>query len=142
MDQPYGEGACRFLDGHPDIRESHPRTYVKFRPAGIEGSFLALLDTGAHYCILNTMVADLVRDELSESLGVFSVETDRGRMQGELYRHTITLIAEEGESLDIDAVVFIPPGWNGPCFLGYAGAMEYARFAVNPRTNRFQFGRP
>jgi hypothetical protein len=99
-----------------------------------------LLDTGAHYCILNAAVADFVGDQLAESLGPFAVETALGRVWGPLYRHTITLIVEEGESLDLDAVVFVPPDWHAPCFLGYAGALEHARFAINPHANRFYFG--
>ncbi|MCP4654326.1 MAG: hypothetical protein GY856_02790 [bacterium] len=63
-----------------------------------------------------------------------------GRVEGDLYRHTITLVAEIGESLQIDAVVFVPLNWHGPCFLGYAGVLERIRFAVDPRNNHFHFG--
>jgi predicted aspartyl protease len=124
----------------PGFRESQPRIYVKFRAAGSDSSFLALVDTGAHYCILNTTAADVVGDQLGESFDLFVVETARGRLRGKLYRHTITLIAQEGESLDIDSIIFVPPDWEGPCFLGYAGTLEYARFAINPAANRFHFG--
>jgi hypothetical protein len=99
-----------------------------------------LLDTGAHFCLLNATVARLLGDQLTESLGTFSVRTAYGPVKGELYLHTITLVAESGESLDVEATVFVPPDWRGPCFFGYAGFLDRMRFAINPRDNQFQFG--
>ena len=136
----FAEGRARYFDGHPGIREAQPRIYVKFRPAGSDASFLALLDTGAHYCILNTTAAELVGDQLVDNLGEFAVQTARGLIRGDLYRHTITLVAQEGESLDLDAVIFVPPDWEAPCYLGYAGALQFARFAIDPRYNLISFG--
>ena len=59
-------GAAEYFDSHPDLPESHARIYVKFRPEGVDRSivFLALLDTGGLYCILNQDIAELVRDDL------------------------------------------------------------------------------
>ncbi len=138
--EAFGEGSARYFDGYPGVREAQPRIYAKFRPAGCEASFLALLDTGAHYCILNTTAVELVREQLADNLGAFAVQTARGLVRGDLYRHTITLVAQEGESLDLDAIVFVPPDWEAPCYLGYAGVLQHARFAIEPRHNRFCFG--
>ena len=106
----------------------------------MDAYFWALLDTGAHYCLLNETVARLVEDHLTEGLGPFNVRTAYGPTKGELYRHQITLIAEAGESLDMGAIVFVPSGWQGPCFLGYTGVLDRVLFAVNPRDNLFYFG--
>ncbi len=132
-------GRSRYRDSYPGLRETQARIYVKIRPEGIEASFYALLDTGAPFCLLNESVAELLRDHLTEGLGSITVQTAYGPANGELYRHQITLIADEGESLDIEATVFVPTGWQGPCFLGYSGVLDRVFFAVNPELNLFYF---
>ncbi len=128
-----------YLDSHPEIREQHPRIYVKIRPAGTEFAFWALLDTGAHFCLLNASVAAVVRDHLKDSLGTFRVQTARGPLEGRLYRLNMTLVAEVGASLTFDATVFVPPDWHGPCFLGYTGALERMCCTLNPGKNQILF---
>ena len=135
----FPEGAARYQDAHPEIKEVHPRIYVKFRPAAVDVSFWALLDTGSHFCLLNETVAGFLGDHLVDSLGRFTVRTAYGPIEGQLYRHQITLLAEVGQSADIDATVFIPPDWRGPCFLGYAGALDHVHFGVNPGRDQFSF---
>lgn len=133
------QGMARYRDSHPELDETQPRIYVKFRPSGLDISFLGLLDTGGHYCLLNQTVAHLLRDQLTDSLGQFWVRTAHGRLSGELYLHSITLLAEVGESVDVEATVFTPSDWHGPCFPGYAGALDRVRFAVDPLDNQFRF---
>ncbi len=135
----YPEGAARYQDAHPDLKEAQSRIYVKFRPAAVDFSFWALLDTGAHFCLLNETVAGFVRDHLGEGLGPFAVRTAYGTLEGQLYRHRVTLLAEVGKSVDIEATVLIPPEWRGPCFLGYAGALDHVHFGINPERNQFSF---
>ncbi len=136
------KGRSLYRDSHPTLHESQPRIYVKFRPAGVPIVFWALLDTGAHFCLLNEEVAGLVQSRLTQGLGLFRVKTAHGLVQGQLYRHPITLPADVGESLDIDATIFVPPGWQGPCILGYAGVLDRVVFMVNPWGNLFCFGTP
>jgi hypothetical protein len=55
----------------------------------------------------------------------------------------LTLLADEGDSLDVDAAVFVATGDEYPVgrsFLGYAGLLERIRFALDPQTNQFYFG--
>ncbi|MCP4546636.1 MAG: hypothetical protein GY835_09255 [bacterium] len=137
---PLTTGALRYLDSYPGLKEAQPRVYVKFRPAGVEGSFVALLDTGGHFCILNRLTSALLSDHLADSMGLFTIQTAHGRLVGELYRHTITIIAEVGESLQVESTLFVPPDWEGPCFIGYSGVLDRMCFAVNPRANSFHFG--
>lgn len=132
----------RYQDSHPDRREAEPRIYVKIQPAGLDVSFWTLLDTGGHFCLLNETVASLLGDQLIGEVGTFFVRTAYGPIEGPMYRHPVALVAEVGESLDIDATVFVPPGWQGPCILGYAGVLERVRFAVDPSTNEFCFSSP
>lgn len=135
----FPEGAARYLDTHPDSEDAQPRIYVKFRPAFVDFSFWALLDTGAHFCLLNETVAEFVRDHLSEGLGPFVVRTAYGLLEGPLYRYPITLLADLGKSVDVEATILIPSGWRGPCFLGYAGALDRVHFGIHPECNQFSF---
>ncbi len=52
---------------------------------------------------------------------------------------TIRLIAEQAESLNIDASVFVAEDWQLGKFLGYTGFLERFRFAIDPGTNTFYF---
>jgi hypothetical protein len=105
----------------------------------VDYSFWALLDTGAHFCLLNETAAEFARDRLVEGLGPFAVRTAYGLLEGQLYRHQITLLADVGISVDIEATVLVPPEWQGPCFLGYAGALDHLHFGINPDRNQFSF---
>lgn len=140
-EEPSYSGAARYHDGFPGLWEAKPRIYVEFLPGNVSTSFLALLDTGGHYCILSQDVADLVEDQLTDPLGEDELRTAYGLVKGELYLLSIKLLAEVGEHLDLDAVVFIAPDWHGPSFLGYSGMLDRIRFAVDPHVNRFSFGR-
>ncbi len=141
-DAPFASGAAAYWDALPQLEEKFPRIYVQFRPggAGPESSFLALLDTGAHYCILNAHVASQIEDELTDCLGEMCLRTAHGSVRGSLYAHTIELIAEAGENLSIPSTLFISPEWRASSFLGYTGALERLRFALDPQVNRFYFG--
>ncbi len=83
---------------------------MQFRPDGTELSFLALLDTGAHYCILNSSVVDEIGEQIF------------------------------AKPLGFEATVFVSPDWHGQCFIGYTGVLDRLCFAINPRDNRFYFG--
>ncbi len=133
-------GASSFVDARPDLRETEPRIYVKFFPAGAEAAYLGLLDTGGHYCILAQDIASSIEDDLTESIGHRVIRTSRGLIRGDLHTHSITLIGEIGESLDVEVIVFISPDWQGPNILGYLGVLDRVQFAIQPRTNRIFFG--
>jgi len=99
----------------------------------------ALVDTGTPYCIFDTEIVDalgLVVDD-SESL---TLRTPYGSFQGTIQRLTIRLVAEEGDSVDVDSSVFVTGDWTYGNFLGYSGFLERLRFAIDPGTNAFYFG--
>lgn len=50
------------------------------------------------------------------------------------------LRADEGESLRVEATIFLSPDWIGPNFIGYGGLLQRIRFAVDPESNLFYFG--
>ena len=55
-------------------------------------------------------------------------------------RAVTRLVAEDGESVEIEATVFVSPEWREGNFIGYSGLLERIRFAVDPDTNSFIFG--
>ena len=138
--EPFATSASGYLDQRPEIREPLSRIYVKFIPQGTELQFVALLDTGGHYCILNSNVAQEIESELTEYVGEGDLRTAHGRFQGKLFLHQITLVAETGPFLDVDVLVLAVPDWLGPNFLGYSGALDRINFPVSPRKNMFFFG--
>jgi hypothetical protein len=66
--------------------------------------------------------------------------TAYGSFEGTVQRLIIRLLAEQGESLNIDASVFVTTDWHLGNFLGCTGFLERFRFAVDPGTNTFYFG--
>ena len=66
------------------------------------------------------------------------------RLEGGLIRLGITLEADEGENLTVEATAFVPDVeeyWGDfPAFLGLTGFLERIRFAVDPNTDTFYFG--
>lgn len=106
----------------------------------IHDPVLAVVDTAAPWCIFEPGVAAALRRTFSPLRNVV-LSTRLGRFGGTLYRGSITLVAEEGENLDVDSTVFISPDWRGPNFLGYEGFLQRIRFAVDPENNLFYFGR-
>lgn len=65
-------------------------------------------------------------------------------MPGSLVRLNISLEAEQGQDLTVEATTFIPnlkEQWgNFPSFLGLSGFLERIRFAIDPLTDTFYFG--
>jgi hypothetical protein len=99
------------------------------------------LDTAADWSVIST--------EIAEDLGLFGIEgesivlsTRFGTIAGHLVPAAVTLIADDGDSLGIDATVFVSSDWprKAGTFLGYSGLLERIRFAVDPQKNDFFFG--
>ena len=102
---------------------------------------MAVVDTGAPWCIFEPFVAKiLVRNSLLVQPRV-ALSTRMGMIHGALYRETIRISADEGQPLDVEATIFVSPDWPGPNFIGYQGLLQRIRFAVDPETNLFYFGR-
>jgi len=120
--------------------ESYPRIYVEFEVAGVERPFLGLLDCGAHFCILAREVVEEIEHRLTEPLGWRTFQTAFGRVRGQLFPYQVTLIASEGESLDVEVIAFVCHDWPGPTYFGYTGVLDRIQWAVHPGINGFYFG--
>ncbi|HYU31979.1 MAG TPA: hypothetical protein VEW48_07435 [Thermoanaerobaculia bacterium] len=98
-----------------------------------------MVDTGAPWCIFEPAIGEALRDHvhiLEESVWMRS---RFGRFQGTLCHGPLQIAADDGEDLNIEAVMFLCPDWPGGNFIGYEGALDRIRFAVDPHRNRFYF---
>lgn len=92
----------------------------------------ALLDTGAQWSIVGGELAELVDSDLGEPTEPVTIHTRLGDVTGTLRRLGVTLVADEGENLEVDGTVCIAPEWTGPVVLGVRGFLERVRVALDP----------
>jgi len=137
--EPFTTGRSRFLDHHPRFPEPTAKVFVKIIFAGLDEARVAQVDTAAAYSILEADVAtDLGLLGLQEPWTRLSTRV--GVLNGQLIRIPVTLVADEGESLHLDAVFFVSPDWRGGTFLGYTGFLDRLRIALDSPANLFYFG--
>jgi len=107
-----------------------------------ELSVYALLDTGADWCVLPTGIAELLGYEVAPDADTPPYHTRYGRLLGRRERVLVSLIAEDGASLEVEATWFVSPDWPGPVVIGWKGCLERLRFALDPTPgeDRFYFG--
>lgn len=99
-----------------------------------------MVDTAAPWCVLESALASLLVDREGILVPRQALSSRPGSFTGDLRRSAITLLADEGDSLTIEATVFVCPDWPGPNVIGYNGLLERIRFAVDPSANLFYFG--
>jgi hypothetical protein len=140
-----------FVQGVTSYRDHYPGEEQAVRvvvPITIEGRLVvqAILDTGSPWCILDP--------EIARQVGVaveMGYEPERKLLvrgiwySGKLLRIGISLEAQQGDSVQIDATVFVPilaveEPWPHPNFIGLDGFLNRIRFAVDPAENTFYFG--
>jgi hypothetical protein len=132
-------GCARFRDQSPGAPELTAKIFIKIEFQDLDGSWLAQLDTGAAYSMLEPGVARALNVLDGDGQPV-SVHTREGTIEGRLERIPLTLIADEGRSLDLDAVFFVSREWPGKTFLGYTGFLDRLRIALDSPVNLFYFG--
>ncbi len=133
-------GVTTYLDDDPAQRSENAFIHIKVVVEGeVPTPLVARVDTAAPYVILNS--------ELNRQIGLnmtsdqIPLHTAAGRKEGSLERVPITLIAEGGESLEVDATLFVCDDWDRGSFLGYGGLLERIRVAVDPSSRKYYFGR-
>ena len=130
-------GMSSYLDADPSHPSETSRIHVRVEFDG--ASVLALLDTGAAWSVLDA--------ELAQELGLFkrdgesaTISSRAGKIKGKLVRAATTLVADKGESIEVDSTVFVSSDWPEGNFIGYSGLLERIRFAIDPGSNSFAFG--
>ena len=103
----FSVGRARFYDDMPDVGERGARVYVTVAVSGMDEPILALLDTGAQWSVLAR--------EIAEEAGLLDADGEPivmhhrgGRTPGKLVPTTVTMFADEGQALEVEAVVFVP----------------------------------
>jgi hypothetical protein len=141
--RPFTTGACPYWDQPPSGHTATPRItiVVKIEDFGTQ----AVVDTGGVYLVCDPEISDLLDLNSSTSLGVSTLLIRGYEYVGDLHRLIITLVAEEGESLELEVTAFVPQldsgeEWQKPSFLGLQGCLEFLRFAIDPGNNVFYFG--
>ena len=138
--QDFTTGRATFLDRLPTDAEPTAKIYLKLRPGELEATILAQLDTGSAWSVLAPDIAQAVglRSETGEPKKLSA----RGLIfDGHLVRVPVLILADEGDSLEVTATVFISNDWPaGKNFIGYSGLLESIRIALDPQSNDFYFG--
>lgn len=98
-----------------------------------------MVDTAAPWCIFEPAICKALWDHVDVLRESASIDSRLGRFQGTLCQGRLQIVADDGEDLDIEAVMFLCPDWSGGNFLGYEGVLDRIRFAVDPHRNRFYF---
>jgi hypothetical protein len=133
----FARGRSRFLDSDGGD-EPTPKIFVKVVSGDAPIPLLAQLDTGAAWSVLDGEIAEALG--LLEQAGpTVSLSTRSGAVRGKLIRSSLTIVADEGESCEVEATLFVSRDWAYGNFLGYSGFLERIRFAIDPGTNDFYF---
>ena len=137
-------GVTHYEDQYPG-QEDASRIVIPLVVAG-QLTIPAIVDTGAPWCVLDPEIAEWVED----SVQALYVPEQRLMIRGVLYRGrllrlNLTIPSQQGESLQVDATVFVPLLANGeiwtlPNFVGLDGFLNRMRFAVDATGNNFYFG--
>lgn len=133
----FASGKASYLDQDPSSPGESARINVSVEFEGL--TVLALVDTGAAWSVVNRDLARTLglhdRDGLQLTL-----HSRYGHTEGKLVRVGATLLAEEGESVSLDATVFVSEDWTAGNFLGYSGLLERITFAIDPETSTVYYG--
>lgn len=133
-------GRARFLDTDPAIESETARIYLKIVAPQHDFSFVAQLDTGAAWTVFDPQLTEALNVDPLEAVTV-TLSTRLGVFTGRLARATLRFLADEGDSVDIEATIFVSPEWPaGRNFIAYTGTLERLRFAVDPTENDIYYG--
>lgn len=135
----FSAGKSKFLDHHPRFSEPTAKVFVNVAFPGVSRDWLAQVDTGAAYSILEQDIARALG--LFHGSGSFTrLSTRVGDLRGRLLRVPLRILADEGESLEFEATFFVSSDWHGGTFLGYSGLLERLRIGLDCPQNLFYFG--
>ena len=132
-------GRSLYSDRAPGSEEPTAKIFVKIGIEVLPGPIIAQLDTGAAWSMLDAEVAQAM-DLLGGGGEQTPISTRLGRVVGRLVRTNLEILADDGDSLTVQATVWVSPEWHGGNFLGYAGLLQSIRLAIDPSDNSFYFG--
>lgn len=137
----FASSRARYLDALPGrITRRDAKVYVRIAVGVPSLITTAMLDTGSTYSVLDADVAEELGAFRDADAPEVDMATRHGLLRGSLVRRRVWLLAEEGESLEVDATFWVSSAWRYGHFLGYAGFLQRIRFAIDPEANQFHFG--
>jgi hypothetical protein len=142
--RPYAAGAIHYDYRPATPQDTLPRIVLSVSFENLETE--AVLDTGAPFVVCAPDLALLLHLDPSAGAPTPPLEFRGHRLRGGLHRISLSLLADLGDSLTVEATAFVPdldPGqqWGEfPSFLGMSGFLERLRFAVDPSSDTFYFG--
>lgn len=137
----FARSRARYLDALPGrLTRRDAKVYVRIAVGEPSLTTTAMLDTGSTYSVLDADFAEQLGAFQDAGAPAVDMATRHGLLRGNLVRRRVWLLAEEGESLEVDATFWVSPTWHYGHFLGYAGFPQRIRFAIDPEVNQFHFG--
>ena len=137
---PFTTGCASYGAVDPDGSGQQSAIYLPVILPFAHGiSVYALIDTGAPFCIFNSDLLNAAGIDFDAGEWI-TLSTRIGRVNGRIQRLELIVPAQEGDSLSVDASVFVTDEWQHGSFLGYGGFLERLRFAIDPLLNLFYFG--
>jgi hypothetical protein len=139
----FSQGTCTFLYRPATEQDTTPRIMIGVQ---IEDFYTeAAVDTGGVYLVCNPETAGFLKLDPDSALSTDKVGIRGSSVPGTLHRVFLTLLAQEGQSLKLEATAFVPRLqpyvlWDLPPIMGFAYCLERLRFAVDPETDAFYFG--
>src|SRR2546426_310926 len=108
-----------FADGRPFVTGLQANVFYAPTPAEpkarlvlrvvLEGLITqAMVDTGGLYLFCMPSVARALHLDAAQALGAQTILFRDERVRGTLHRLTLTLLAEEGEDMQLDVTAFVP----------------------------------
>jgi hypothetical protein len=129
-----------YLDAPPGVSGRDAKIFIRIA-VGTPGFLVtAMLDSGSTYSVLNEDVAEAIGAFEDAHAPSIEMGTRRGVLRGRLVRRPISLLADEGDGLEVEATFWVSREWKYGHFLGYAGLLQRVRFGLDPQTNQSHFG--
>lgn len=139
--RPFTSGSAAYYDSTTSGQIlAEPRIHIRLEIGDSGVELLALVDTAAPWCILESRLVQAAREQLEELPRDVALSTRLGRFHGRLYLGALKLLPDDGEELLVTTTFFLSQDWPGGNFVGYLGFLDRIRFAVDPQANRFYFG--
>jgi hypothetical protein len=141
--QNFTTGLCRFEDDLAGNPSENSKLYIPVKIGDLPNEFFAMVDTGAPYCIFQAEILEALGYTYDPTCEI-TINTRMGDIKGSIETIRLTLLAQEGDSLEVESAFlvpqFMPPSW--PCnFIGYVGCLQRFCFAIDPSHNLFHFGK-
>lgn len=137
--QPFTTGICQYQDDLAGGPTDNSKLFIEVKIGALAVPVFAMVDTGAPYCVFDTELLDALGYSFDRE-NMIPLSTRQGLIWGTVHRITLTLVANQGQSLEVDSTFFVPELWKGN-YIGFMGCLQRLRFAVDPGNNLFHFGK-